>query len=56
MNWFQNKANVLSLLDFLIGAELIVSADDVIFYYKNLEKYTAVFLIYAREIMGVEIE
>jgi hypothetical protein len=53
MEWFQNKSNVISLLDFLIGANLIIDADEVIYFYKNLERYTDVFVIYAREI-GVE--
>jgi hypothetical protein len=56
MNWYDNKGNVLSLLDFLIGAELIVDSDEVIYFYKNLERYTAVFVIYGKEILGMEIK
>jgi hypothetical protein len=55
MDWFQNKSNVIGLLDFLIGAELITDKDEVIYYSEHPERFTDVFVIFAHEIMGVDI-
>jgi hypothetical protein len=55
MDWYNNKDNVLNLLDFLIGAELITTKDEVIEFSRHPEYYTDVFAIFAREIMGVGI-
>ena len=55
MEWYSNKLNVLDLMDFLIGAELITTKDEVIEFSKHPEYYTEVYTIYAREILGVGI-
>lgn len=52
--WYNDRNNVLSLLDFLIGAELIIDADEVIEFSKHPERYSHVYSIYEREILGVE--
>lgn len=55
MEWYQNKDNVLRLLDFLIGAELIIDKEEVIYFSEHPDRYGDVFIIYAKEIMGVGI-
>ena len=55
MDWYNNKANVLNLLDFLVGAELITTKDEVIEYSQHPEYYTDVFVIFAHEILGTDI-
>jgi len=55
MEWYSNRSNVLNLLDFLIGAELITTKDEVIEFSKHPENYTEVYVIFAHEIMGVGI-
>lgn len=56
MEWYNNRSNVLSLLDFLIGAELIDNAEDVIQFSKHPERYSDVYTIYEREILGLGME
>ena len=55
MNWFDNKSNVLGLLHFLIGAEQITTKEEVIHFSQHPEYYTEVFIIYAREILGMDV-
>lgn len=55
MEWFENKSNIVGLLDFLIGAEQITTKEEVIHFSKHPERYTDVFVIYAREILGMDL-
>lgn len=52
MEWYNSKSNVVSLLDFLIGAELITDKEEVIYFSTHPERYTDVFVIFSREITG----
>ena len=53
MKWFDNKSNVIKLLEFLMDCELVVTPADVIDLMKNPNRYDEVWKLYQKEIAGV---
>jgi len=50
--WYDNKENVAELAEFLVGTEQIVSSEDLLDLFENPERYTSVWNLYQKEILG----
>ena len=51
--WYDDKSNVIKLLEFLMDCELVTVAEDVIDLVKNPSKYDEVWKLYQKEMNGV---
>lgn len=51
--WYDDKSNVIRLLEFLMDCELVTTAQDVIDFVKNPQRYNEVWKLYQKEIVGV---
>jgi hypothetical protein len=53
IKWYEVRKNVLSLLEFLMDCELVVTPSDVIDLMKNPNKYDEVWKLYQKEMNGI---
>lgn len=53
-NWYRDEKKVIELAEFLVHSEEIVDTDELLEYFKHPERYTDVWNIYEREILGSE--
>lgn len=50
--WHDNKENVAELAQFLVGTEQITSSEDLLDLFESPERYTDVWNLYQKEILG----
>ncbi len=51
-NWYENEKKVIELAEFLVHSEEITSTEELLEYFRHPEKYTGVWNIYEKEILG----
>lgn len=51
-HWYEDKNNLIELGEFLVESEEIITAKDMLEYFKNPEKYTDVWKTYQEEVLG----
>jgi hypothetical protein len=51
-SWFQNKENVIELAEFLVESEQLTTAEELLEYFKNPDRYDEVWNMYQEEIIG----
>ena len=52
--WYKDEKKVIELAEFLTDSGKITSIDELLEYFKYPEKYTEVWSIYEKEILGAE--
>ena len=52
--WYRYETKVIELAEFLVQSEEIKSTDELLDYFKHPERYTGVWNIYEKEILGNE--
>ena len=52
--WYEEEKKVMELAEFLVHSGEIVSTDELLEYFKHPERYTGVWNIYEKEILGAE--
>jgi len=52
--WYRYETKVMELAEFLVQSEEIASTDELLEYFKDPKRYTAVWNIYEKEILGTE--
>ncbi len=52
--WYNNPDKVMDLGEFLVQSEEISTTDELLEYFKHPERYTDVWNIYEKEILGVD--
>lgn len=52
--WYRYETKVMELAEFLVQSEEIKSTDELLDYFKHPERYTGVWNIYEKEILGNE--
>ena len=52
--WYKDEKKVIELAEFLTDSGKITSTDELLEYFKYPEKYTEVWNIYEKEILGAE--
>lgn len=50
--WYNNKENVAELAEFLVGTEQIGTSDDLLDLFEHPGRYTEVWNLYQKEILG----
>jgi hypothetical protein len=50
--WYEDEKKIIELAEFLVQSEEIVSTEELLEYFKHPEKYTGIWNIYEREILG----
>ena len=50
--WYEDEKKVIELAEFLTQSEEISTVDELLDYFKHPEKYTDVWNIYEKEILG----
>jgi hypothetical protein len=51
-NWYEDENKVIELAEFLVVSVEIASADELLEYFKHPDRYTEVWNIYEKEILG----
>lgn len=54
VHWYKDEKKVIELAEFLTDSGKITSTDELLEYFKYPEKYTEVWNIYKKEILGAE--
>lgn len=54
VNWYEDEKKVMELAEFLVQSEEIASTDELLEYFKHPERYTGVWNIYEKEILGTK--
>lgn len=52
VHWYEDNKNLIELAEFLVEAEEIRTAKDVLDYFKHPEKYSGVWETYQKEVLG----
>ncbi len=52
VHWYTDEKKVIELAEFLVQSEEITSTEELLEYFKRPEKYTGVWNIYEKEILG----
>ncbi len=52
INWYEDEKKVMELAEFLVQSEEISSTEELLEYFKRPERYTEVWNIYEKEILG----
>ena len=50
--WYDKKENVAELAEFLVGTEQIATSEDLLDLFEHPERYTEVWNLYQKEILG----
>ncbi len=50
--WYEDEKNVIELAEFLVQSDEIISTEELLEYFKHPERYTGVWNIYEKEILG----
>jgi hypothetical protein len=51
-NWYEDEKKVIELAEFLVRSVEIVGVDELLEYFKHPDRYTEVWNIYEKEILG----
>lgn len=52
--WYEDEKKVMELAEFLVQSEEIASLDELLEYFKHPERYTEVWNIYEKEMLGAK--
>jgi len=52
--WYEEEKKVIELAEFLVQSEEIISTDELLEYFKHPERYTDVWNIYEKEMLGAK--
>ncbi len=52
--WYRYETKVIELAEFLVQSEEIASTDELLEYFKDPKRYTEVWDIYDKEILGTD--
>lgn len=53
LHWYEDESKVIELAEFLVQSVEIESADELLEYFKHPDRYTEVWNIYEKEMLGV---
>ncbi len=52
-NWYSDHNKIWELAEFLIGVGEINTAEELLYFLYHPDKYTEVWVVYQKEIMGI---
>ncbi len=52
IHWYEDEKKVIELAEFLVHSNEIISTEELLEYFKHPERYTGVWNIYEKEILG----
>jgi hypothetical protein len=52
-HWYEDEKKVIDLAEFLVQSVEIVNVDELLEYFKHPDRYTEVWNIYEKEMLGV---
>lgn len=54
--WYKDQKNLIELAEFMVESEQVVTAKELLEYFKYPEKYTEVWNLYREEILGKPLD